>query len=239
MFELSVRRELLAKQRSARPRIPAFRKEAVLAHLATHPGDTKRDLARALGVKGTSVKRLSASRRADGRRRHRARARSAASCRRAHFPKSRCWKSSAKTRTANCSGVPWSGSGEGPAPSVLILPGREEDLARPAGANACWRASRAATTARRPTRRASSSGSGASAHRVLGVLKRERGHARAHRTHRPQDAHCLHRRCARTGGRQGRRIGAGRTRGAARRRRSARAQWSSVWARWTSPRPSA
>ncbi len=37
---------------------PALSKEAILAHLAAHPGDTKRDLARALGVRGDERQQL-------------------------------------------------------------------------------------------------------------------------------------------------------------------------------------
>src|SRR5258706_10385953 len=47
----------LATQSRQPPR-PALSRESILAHLAAHPGDTKRDLARALAVKGAERKVL-------------------------------------------------------------------------------------------------------------------------------------------------------------------------------------
>src|SRR5437588_6923959 len=48
----------MVRRQAKRGDRPALSKEAVLAHLAAHPGDTKRDLARALGVKGAERKAL-------------------------------------------------------------------------------------------------------------------------------------------------------------------------------------
>ena len=81
---------------------PPLDKARLLALLAEHPGATKRDLARLLGLKGSDrivLKRLLRELEAEGAIAGNAKR---GSPRPANCPKSRCWKSPASTTTANC-----------------------------------------------------------------------------------------------------------------------------------------
>ena len=164
----------MAKQPKSDPR-PALSREAVLAYLAAHPGQTKRDLARALKVKGPArqaLKLILADLAEEGAI-ERGRKRSLVPA--GALPEVAVLEIFGEDPDGEPLGRPAEWTGEGPAPSVLILPGREETSAPGRGERVLARISRAheghTEYEARIIKRL-----GASVHRVLGVLKLERGH---------------------------------------------------------------
>ncbi|HXJ03137.1 MAG TPA: ribonuclease R [Micropepsaceae bacterium] len=149
-------------------------KEAVLARLAAHPGETKRDLARALGVKGPErqvLKRILAGLAEEGTI-ERGRKRSFVPA--GELPEVAVLEIFGEDPDGEPLGRPVEWKSEGPAPSVLILPGREETGAPGRGERVLARIARShdGHYEARIIKRL-----GASAHRVLGVLKLEAGMA--------------------------------------------------------------
>ncbi|HEY4264328.1 MAG TPA: hypothetical protein VGM72_03355, partial [Micropepsaceae bacterium] len=147
-----------------------------MAHLATHPGETKRDLARALGVKGPerqALKRILSSLADDGAI---ARGRRRSFVPAGELPEVTVLEIFGEDPDGEPLGRPVEWKNEGPAPSVLILPGREETGAPGRGERVLARIARSheghAQYEARIIKRL-----GASAHRVLGVLKLETGMA--------------------------------------------------------------
>jgi ribonuclease R len=163
----------LAKQ----PRItsrPTVSREAILAHLAAHPGDTKRDLARALAVKGAErklLKQILADMAEEGvieRGRKRSLVPAGA------LPEVAVLEIFGEDPDGEPLGRPVEWTGEGPAPSILILPGREESSAPGRGMRVLARIARTKDGAT-PYEARIIKQLGASAHRVLGVLRLEQG----------------------------------------------------------------
>ena len=151
-------------------------KETVLARLATHPGETKRDLAHALGVKGPerqALKRILSSLAEDGAI-ERGRKRSFVPA--GELPEVAVLEIFGEDPDGEPLGRPVEWKKEGPAPSVLILPGATETSAPGRGERVLARIARShdghAQYEARIIKRL-----GASAHRVLGVLKLETGKA--------------------------------------------------------------
>jgi ribonuclease R len=149
-------------------------KEEILARLAAHPGETKRDLARALGVKGQDrqvLKQILAELAAAGAI-ERGRKRSFVPA--GELPEVAVLEIFGEDPDGEPLGRPLEWKGEGPAPSVLILPGREETSAPGRGERVLARIARShehpAQYEARIIKRL-----GASAHRILGVLKLEHG----------------------------------------------------------------
>jgi ribonuclease R len=147
----------------------------ILAHLAAHPGDTKRDLARALGVKGPArqlLKHILAELAEEGTV-ERGRKKSFVPV--GALPDVTVLEIFGEDPDGEPLGRPVEWAGEGPAPSVLILPGRDETSAPGRGERVLARISRShdGYTAHegRIIKRL-----GASVHRVLGVLRLETGH---------------------------------------------------------------
>jgi ribonuclease R len=154
---------------------PALSKEAVLAHLAAHPGDTKRDLARALKVKGPArqaLKDILSSLAEDGAiERGRKRTFVPAGA----LPEVAVLEIFGEDPDGEPLGRPVEWKGEGPAPSVLILPGRDESSAPGRGERVLARISRIHEGRAEYEARIIKQ-LGASVHRVLGVLRLEAGH---------------------------------------------------------------
>ena len=163
------------------PAKPQLTKEAVLERLATHPGETKRDLARALGVKGPLrqvLKRILAELAQTGAI---ARGPKRSFVPAGELPEVAVLEIFGEDPDGEPLGRPMEWKGEGPAPSVLILPGREETGAPGRGERVLARIARLKEG---PTREGAARYEakiikrlGASAHRVLGVLKLEPGMA--------------------------------------------------------------
>jgi ribonuclease R len=162
-------------KRMKRDAKPPLSKEAVLAHLASHPGDTKRDLARALGIKGHERQALKAilSELKDegvieqGKRRSYVPA--------GDLPEVAVLEIFGEDADGEPIARPVSWEREEPPPSVLILPGRDEEFsALGRGEKVLARISRSRENAvpyvGRIIKRL-----GASVHRVLGVLRCEKG----------------------------------------------------------------
>jgi len=147
----------------------------VLEYLAAHPGDTKRDLSRALGVKGTARQQLKQilSELAEEGAIERARKRSFVPA--GDLPEVTVLEIFGEDPDGEPLGRPVEWRREGPAPSVVILPGREETSAPGRGERVLARISRA-SEGPIPYEGRIIKKLGASAHRVLGVLKIERGH---------------------------------------------------------------
>jgi ribonuclease R len=101
----------------------------VLEYLAAHPGDTKRDLSRALGVKGTARQQLKQilSELAEEGAIERARKRSFVPA--GDLPEVTVLEIFGEDPDGEPLGRPVEWRREGPAPSVVILPGREETSA--------------------------------------------------------------------------------------------------------------
>jgi len=154
---------------------PALSKETILAHLAEHPGDTKRDLARALGLKGherQALKNILNELKADGAV-EQGKRRSLVPA--GGLPEVAVLEIFGEDPDGELIGRPVEWNREEPAPSVLILPGREGDgaaLGRGERVLARITRTREGTL---PYEARIIKRLGASAHRVLGVLKRERG----------------------------------------------------------------
>jgi ribonuclease R len=153
---------------------PALSREAVLTYLAAHPGDTKRDLARALKVKGSERQALKQllSELADEGVIDRGRKKSFVPA--GALPDVAVLEIFGEDPDGEPLGRPVEWTGDGPAPSVLILPGKEETSAPGRGERVLARLSRSkegfAGYEARIIKRL-----GASAHRVLGVLRIEPG----------------------------------------------------------------
>ena len=146
----------------------------MLAHLAAHPGDTKRDVARVFEVKGDerqALKRILAELAEEGIV-ERGRKRSFVTA--GVLPEVAVLEIYGEDPDGEPLGRPVEWSREEPAPAVLILPGRDESSAPGRGERVLARIARAkdghVLYEARIIKRL-----GASAHRVLGVLKRERG----------------------------------------------------------------
>jgi ribonuclease R len=154
---------------------PALSKETILAHLAEHPGDTKRDLARALGLKGherQALKNILNELKADGAV-EQGKRRSLVPA--GGLPEVAVLEVFGEDPDGELIGRPVEWNREEPAPSVLILPGREGDgaaLGRGERVLARITRTREGTL---PYEARIIKRLGASAHRVLGVLRRERG----------------------------------------------------------------
>ncbi|HEY4263891.1 MAG TPA: ribonuclease R [Micropepsaceae bacterium] len=146
----------------------------MLARLATHPGETKRDLARALGVKGEErqiLKRI-LTELAESGAITRGEKRSFVPA--GALPEVAVLEIFGEDPDGEPLGRPLEWKGEGPPPSVLILPGREETSAPGRGERVLARIARSKDGVTRYEARIIKK-LGASAHRVLGVLKIERG----------------------------------------------------------------
>ena len=146
----------------------------MLEHLAAHPGDTKRDIARALKVKGPDrqiLKHILAEL-ADEGTIEKGRRRSFVPS--GELPEVAVLEIFSEDPDGEPLAKPVEWRGEGPAPSVLILPGREETSAPGRGEKVLARISRSREGAA-PYEGRIIKKLGASAHRVLGVLKREPG----------------------------------------------------------------
>ncbi len=161
-------------RRPAHSSLPALTKKAVLEHLAAHPGDTKRDIAKALKVKGADrhiLKHILAELAQEG---------TIAKGNRRSFvpagelPEVTVLEIFGEDPDGEPLGRPLEWKGEGPAPSVLILPGRDETKAPGRGDKVLARISRSREGHTAYEGRIIKN-LGASAHRVLGVLKREKG----------------------------------------------------------------
>jgi len=153
---------------------PALSRDAVLAHLAAHPGETKRDLARALGVKGAArqaLKRILADL-ADEGTIERGRKKSFVPS--GGLPEVAVLEIFGEDPDGEPLGRPVEWKGEGAPPSVLILPGREETGAPGRGERVLARIART-REGHAPYEARIIKRLGASAHKVLGVVKRERG----------------------------------------------------------------
>src|SRR5262249_5235086 len=124
MFK-SGKREMARKQ--AKRRVPtALSKDAVLAHLAAHPGDTKRDLARAMGIKGAerqALKRILNELSEEGTI-ERGKQRSSVPV--GGLPEVAVLEVYGEDPDGELLGRPVEWSRDEPTPSVLILPGRDE-----------------------------------------------------------------------------------------------------------------
>jgi ribonuclease R len=146
----------------------------VLAHLAAHPGDTKRDLSRALGVKGQDRQQLKEilSELAEDGAIERGRKRSFVPA--GDLPEVTVLEIFGEDPDGEPLGRPVEWRREGPAPSVLILPGREETSAPGRGERVLARISRT-SEGPVPYEGRIIKKLGASAHRVLGVLRIEPG----------------------------------------------------------------
>jgi ribonuclease R len=148
-------------------------KETVLAHLASHPGDTKRDLARALGVKGhdrQALKQILSGLKAEGVI-EQGKKRSFVPA--GVLPEVTVLEIFGENPDGELLGRPIAWKEDEPAPSVLIVPGRE-DAALGRGERVLVRLAR--IEGQIPYEGRIIKRLGASVHRVLGVLKRERGH---------------------------------------------------------------
>jgi ribonuclease R len=150
-------------------------KEAILAHLAAHPGDSKRDLARALAVKGSERQQL---------KEHLRELTEQGAIEKGHgktfqppggLPEVAVIEIAGEDPDGEPIGHPQHWTSDSAAPSVLIVPGRDD--AGPAlgrGERVLARISRTKEGYEgRVIKRL-----GASAHRVLGVVKREGGQLR-------------------------------------------------------------
>ncbi len=166
----------MVRRQAKRGERPALSKETVLAHLAAHPGDTKRDLARAMGIKGADrhvLKRILAELAEEGAL-ERGKKRSFVPA--GGLPDVTVLEIFGEDPDGELLGRPVEWKKDEPTPSVLILPGRDESgpaLGR--GERVLARIARtkegAVSYEARIIKRL-----GASVHRVLGVLRRERGH---------------------------------------------------------------
>jgi ribonuclease R len=146
----------------------------VLEHLAAHPGDTKRDIARALKVKGSERQILKhiLSELADAGTLEKGPRRSFVPA--GELPEVAVLEIFSEDPDGEPLGRPVEWRGDGPTPSVLILPGRDETSAPGRGEKVLARISRA-REGHVPYEGRIIKKLGASAHRVLGVLKREAG----------------------------------------------------------------
>jgi len=165
----------LAKQPKREPR-PSLSRERVLAHLAAHPGDTKRDLVRAFGVKGferQALKEILSELNDEGAIERGPKKSYAPS---GDLPEVTVLEIFGEDPDGELLGRPVEWSRNTPPPVVLIVPGRD-DTTRPVG-----RGERVlARIARSKEGAAPYEGQiikrlGASVHRVLGVLSRAHGH---------------------------------------------------------------
>jgi ribonuclease R len=152
---------------------PALSRESILEHLATHPGDTKRDLARAFGVKGAErqVLKQILSELADEGALERGRRRSYVPA--GELPDVAVLEISGEDPDGDPLARPVEWKGEGAAPTVLVVPGREEVSAPGRGERILARISRNradGTYEARIIKRL-----GASAHRALGVVRIQPG----------------------------------------------------------------
>jgi ribonuclease R len=166
----------MAKKQAKRNFPTTLSKEAVLAHLAAHPGDTKRDLARAMGIKGSErqeLKRILNELSQEGTI-ERGKRRSFVPA--GGLPEVAVLEVYGEDPDGELLGRPVEWNRDEPAPSVLILPGRDESgpaLGR--GGRVLARIARSKEGAI-PYEARIIKRLGASVHRVLGVLRRERGH---------------------------------------------------------------
>lgn len=148
---------------------PALTREAVLEHLAAHPGDTKRDIVRAMGVKGTERQVLKgilaelAEQGAVERGRRRSYVPAGA------LPDTAVLEIFGEDPDGEPLARPIEWEGPGAPPSVLVLPGRDEVSAPGRGERILARINRNKTEAHYEARIIKRLG--ASAHRALGVLK--------------------------------------------------------------------
>ncbi|HMI97259.1 MAG TPA: RNB domain-containing ribonuclease, partial [Micropepsaceae bacterium] len=163
----------MAKQPRQTSRSPPSR-ETILAHLAAHPGDTKRDVARALGVKGADrkvLKQILAEMAEEGAI-ERGRKRSLVPA--GALPEVTVLEIFGEDPDGEPLGRPVEWAADGPAPSILILPGREEASAPGRGERVLARIARTPGGST-PYEARIIKRLGASAHRVLGVLRLEQG----------------------------------------------------------------
>ncbi len=159
-------------KRSKNDNAPQLSKETILAHLAAHPGVTKRDLARALGVRGADRQELKRVLRelADEGAVERGKKKSFLPP--GGLPEVTVLEIVGEDMDGEPIGKPANWTREGDAPSVVITPGRDD--AGPAigrGERVLARITRTKDGYEgRIIKRL-----GASVHRVLGVVKREGG----------------------------------------------------------------
>jgi ribonuclease R len=164
----------LAKQPKRQPR-PSLSRDLVLAHLAAHPGDTKRDLVRAFGVKGferQALKQILSELKVEGAIEKGPKKSYVPS---GELPEVAVLEIFGEDPDGELLGRPVEWTSNTAPPVVLIVPGRE-DTTRPIG-----RGERVlARIARSKEGSAPYEGQiikrlGASVHRVLGVLARTHG----------------------------------------------------------------
>jgi ribonuclease R len=162
----------LTKQ-SKRDSPPALTRAAVLEHLAAHPGDTKRDLVRAFGVKGPerqTLKQILATLTDEGALE---RGRKRAYVRSGELPDLAVLEIFGEDAGGEPLARPIDWNGKGPPPSVVVLPGRDEISAPGRGERILARISRSSTDGAYEARIVKRLG--ASAHRALGVVKIQPG----------------------------------------------------------------
>jgi ribonuclease R len=150
-------------------------RETVLAYLAEHPGEGKRDIARALRVKGhdrQALKQILADLKAEGAI-EQGRKRSFAPA--GALPEVAVLEIFGEDPDGEPLARPAEWQRDEAPPTVLILPGRDEQSAPGRGDRVLARIART-KEGPVPYEARIIKRLGASAHRVLGVLKRERGH---------------------------------------------------------------
>jgi ribonuclease R len=154
---------------------PALSKDAVLAHLAAHPGDSKRDLARALGVKGPqrqALKDILATLKDEGAI-EQGKRRSFAPA--GALPEVAVLEIFGEDPDGEPLGRPLDWRRDEPAPSVLILPGRDDATTPPGRGDRVLARIARSKDGPVPYEARIIKRLGASAHRALGVIRRERG----------------------------------------------------------------
>ena len=154
---------------SKREQRPALSRDAILEYLAAHPGDTKRDLVRALKVKGPERQILKQilSELTDEGALERGRKRSYV--RPNELPDMAILEICGEDPDGEPLARPVEWEGSGPAPQILVLPGRDEISAPGRGERILARISRNRTDQVYEARIVKRLG--ASAHRALGVVK--------------------------------------------------------------------
>jgi ribonuclease R len=162
----------VAKQ-SKREQRPDLSRDAILEYLVAHPGDTKRDLVRALNVKGPERKVLKQilSELTDEGALERGRKRSY--LRPGELPDMAVLEICGEDPDGEPLARPVEWEGSGPAPLVLVLPGQDEISAPGRGERILARISRNRTDQVYEARIIKRLG--ASAHRALGVVKIQPG----------------------------------------------------------------
>ncbi len=163
------------KKRKGQDSKPGLSKDIVLAHLLAHPGEAKRDLARALGVKGAdrqALKQILRELKQDG---------TIEQGKRRSFlpagalPEVAVLEIFGEDPDGEPLARPMEWQRDEPAPSILILPGKDEQGSPPRRGDRVLARIARTNDGPHPYEARIIKRLGASVHRVLGVLKRERG----------------------------------------------------------------